>query len=130
MRRTVVFLVPLLLLGACSSETGSDKPEVSMTSGHAFDPEALTVAPGTKVTWTNDDDESHTVTAYGDEIPEEEYFASGDLPDEEAARDSVSDGLVEPGETFSVTFDKAGTYAYFCIPHEDHGMTGEIVVEE
>ena len=101
-----------------------------MTSGHAFDPEALTVAPGTKVTWTNDDEEAHTVTAYGDEIPEGEYFSSGDLPDEQAARESVSDGLLEPGETFSVTFDKAGTYAYFCIPHEDHGMTGEIVVEE
>lgn len=101
-----------------------------MTGGHAFDPDGLTVAPGTKVTWTNDDEEPHTVTAYSAEVPEGEYFSSGDLPDEEAARSSVSETLIDPGETFSVTLDEAGTYEYFCIPHEDHGMRGEIVVEE
>ena len=101
-----------------------------MSSSLAFDPSALTVAPGTRVTWTNDGDEPHTVTAYDGEVPEGEYFSSGDLPREEAARDSVSDALVQPGESFSVTLDAVGTYAYFCIPHEDQGMTGEIVVEE
>ena len=101
-----------------------------MSSAHAFDPSSLSVAPGTKVTWTNEDDEPHTVTAYADEVPEGEFFTSGDLSDEEEARSEVSATLIDPGETFSVSFDEPGTYAYFCIPHEDHGMTGEIVVEE
>lgn len=120
----------MLLLPACSSDAAGGGSDVSMTSDHSFDPAALTVAAGTEVSWTNDDDESHTVTAYSGGVPEGEYFTSGDLPNEEAARDAVSDALIQPGETFSVTFDTPGTYAYFCIPHEDHGMTGEIVVEE
>ncbi len=101
-----------------------------MTSDHFFDPDTLSVAPGTEVTWTNDGDEPHTVTAYAQEVPEGEYFSSGDLPDEQRARSSVSQALVAPGETYSVTLDKPGTYGYFCIPHEDHGMVGELVVEE
>jgi plastocyanin len=133
MRRYLFLFVPLILLAGCSSDSSggeSGPAEVTMTSSHLFDPDTLTVAPGTKITWTNDGDEPHTVTAYSDEVPEGEYFASGDLPDEDAARESVSKGFVQVGETYSVTLDTPGTYAYFCIPHENHGMTGEIVVEE
>src|SRR3712207_5034202 len=130
MRWTIGLLVAGLSLIGCSSGPSTGPPEVSMTSDHAFDPDSLSVESGTEVTWTNDDDEPHTVTAYSDEVPGGEYFSSGDLPDEEAARDQVSEALVQPGETFSFTFEGAGTYAYFCIPHEDHGMKGEIVVEE
>ncbi|MDQ4095370.1 MAG: plastocyanin/azurin family copper-binding protein [Actinomycetota bacterium] len=130
MHKTIAVLISLVLLGACSSDSGSQEPAVSMTAGHVFDPDSLTVSSGTEVTWTNDDDEPHTVTAYDGEVPEGEYFSSGDLPDEAAARDSVAEGIVDPGETYSFTFDEPGTYSYFCIPHEDHGMVGEIVVEE
>lgn len=101
-----------------------------MTTSQAFDPDRLSVSPGTKITWTNDGDEPHSVTAYSDEVPDGEYFSSGGLADEQEARSSVGESLIPPGGTFSVTLDKAGTYAYFCIPHEDHGMTGEIVVGE
>ena len=38
-------------------------------------------------------------------------------------------GNVAEGETFEHTFDTAGTYEYFCIPHET-SMKGEVVVEE
>ena len=38
---------------------------------------------------------------------------------------------MEAGETkiFTFTFNEAGTYKLFCIPHESLGMVGEIVVE-
>lgn len=38
---------------------------------------------------------------------------------------------VNAGETdiFTYTFDKAGTYKLYCIPHQALGMVGEIVVE-
>ncbi len=41
------------------------------------------------------------------------------------------DQTIDPGETklFTTTFDKAGTYPLYCIPHQALGMTGEIVVE-
>ena len=41
------------------------------------------------------------------------------------------DVSMDIGETveYSHTFDRAGTFRLFCIPHEALGMTGEIVVE-
>jgi plastocyanin len=95
-----------------------------------FDPSTITINAGETVTWVSESDESHTVTAYGDEIPEDAtYFASGGASNEEEARDSLSEGLLESGDTFEVTFDRPGTYEYYCIPHESEGMKGTIVVE-
>src|SRR5512143_981640 len=54
----------------------------------SFGPAVLTVAPGTKVTWTNRDDIPHTVVA-----------------DDKSFKSKVLD----TDETFSYTFDKAGT---------------------
>jgi plastocyanin len=102
-----------------------------MTSGHRFDPDTLNVTVGTEVTWTNRTAEGHTVTAYEDDLPEgADYFASGGATSESAARDDLADGLIAEGESFSVTFDRPGTYRYFCIPHESSGMKGTIVVVE
>jgi plastocyanin len=96
----------------------------------AFVPQQITVAAGETVTWVNDSSQTHTVTAYQDSLPEgAPYFASGDLPSEQAARADIAAGLVRPGERFSFTFEVAGTYRYFCIPHEGQGMTGTVVVE-
>jgi plastocyanin len=111
--------------GACSSSGGVDM------RGHEFAPETITVRAGETVTWSNSTDEVHTVTAFDDGVPEgAEYFASGGAPNEDAARDALSAGLMESGDEFSHTFEQPGTYEYFCIPHEDDGMTGTVVVEE
>jgi len=71
----------------------------------SFGPVLLTVALGTKVTWTNRDDIPHTIVA------DDKTFKSKAL---------------DTDETFSYTFDKAGTYPYFCSLHPK--MTGQIVV--
>jgi plastocyanin len=73
----------------------------------AFQPKALNVPVGTKVVWTNKDEEPHTVTSAG------ELFKSS----------MALDG----GDTYSVTFAKPGTYTYFCTVHPF--MTGTIVVK-
>ena len=100
-----------------------------MTRAQAFDPERIEVSAGETVTFTNDSDESHTVTAYSDGVPEGgDYFASGGFDSEDAARSDLSAGLIAPGESFEVTLDGPGTYSYFCIPHEGAGMRGTIVV--
>lgn len=102
-----------------------------MTEGRRFEPQRLTVTVGEEVTWTNESAESHTVTAYEDELPSgADYFASGGASSEVQARDELGQGLLGEGETFEITFDRPGTYSYFCIPHEDVGMLGTIVVEE
>ncbi|VVE61708.1 putative Amicyanin precursor [Pandoraea captiosa] len=73
-----------------------------------FAPATLTVKAGTRVTWTNRDDEPHTVTSSS--TPR--TFASGAL---------------DTDATFAFTFDKPGTYPYFCAVHPH--MTGVIVVK-
>jgi plastocyanin len=73
----------------------------------AFNPAVTEVAVGTTVTWTNNDSAPHTVT----QQPSGSGFQSGTL---------------EPGSSFSFTFDAAGTYDYYCEFHA--GMTGQVIV--
>ena len=71
-----------------------------------FSPATLTVKTGTKVTWTNNDSVTHTVTA------------------DQGAFDSK---FLSPGDSFSFTFTKAGTFSYHCNIH--HSMTATIIVQ-
>lgn len=73
----------------------------------AFAPALTVVALGTKVTWTNKDEEPHTVTSA------------------DAGKTFTSEAL-DTGDKFSFTFDKPGTYKYFCSIHPH--MIGTIVV--
>jgi plastocyanin len=102
-----------------------------MTDDLLFVPETLTVSVGDTVTWENVGSIGHSVTAYGGEIPADAaYFASGGFESEDAARSAYPEGDIPGGETYEHTFEVAGTYGYFCIPHEMSGMKGTIVVEE
>ena len=69
-------------------------------------PEAITVAAGDTVTWTNSDEAPHTATA------DDETFDTGDMK---------LDGRGE------VTFDESGTYSYYCRFHAF--MKGTVEVE-
>ena len=126
--RAVAILVVALALGACSSGDGNT---VAMQSGQRFEPKVLTVDAGETVTFINESEDAHTVTAYENEIPEAaSYFSSGGFANENEARDDLAGGLLSAGEKFDVRFEMPGTYQYFCIPHEDSGMIGRIVVEQ
>ena len=132
MRRLTTLLVLVAsaaLLTACSGGGPEEPGVVSMPEGHRFAPETLEVVAGDQIRFENDGSESHTITAYEDSLPEAaSYFASGGATSEEEARENVGDGLVGQGDEFSMTIDTPGTYKYFCIPHEQHGMTGTIIV--
>ena len=71
-----------------------------------FAPVTLTVKAGAVVSWTNQDNEPHTVTS------EAGVFRSGAL---------------DTNESFSFKFDKAGTYRFLCSIHPY--MVGTITVE-
>ena len=75
-------------------------------SNLTFTPQTITVAAGTTVTWTNDDDLPHTVVAI------DKSFRSKPL---------------DTGDQFSFTFAKPGQYAFFCSIHPM--MTGKVVVK-
>jgi plastocyanin len=82
-----------------------ESPQVTIAN-FAFNPATLTVASGTTVTWTNQDDMVHTVT--------------------EANRLFSSKGL-ETGATYAHTFTAPGTYTYFCALHPR--MTATVIVQ-
>jgi plastocyanin len=124
----------LTAVAGCAGVGGS-QGDVLMRAT-AFDPYEFTVSVGDTVTWYNGSTRGHTVTAYENAIPEEAaYFASGGYETEAAAREAFrqegfSGGQIASGESYSHTFEVAGEYQYVCIPHEQGGMVGTIVVEE
>jgi plastocyanin len=71
-----------------------------------FGPEKLTVAKGTEVTWTNQDDIPHSIvlTALG-----------------------VKSKVLDTDKSFSYQFDKAGTFSDVCGLHPF--MHGQVVVK-
>ena len=75
-----------------------------------FAPDTLRVSVGTKVVWTNQDEIEHTVTA-------------GTPSERDPAFNAV---LKTKGSTTQRTFDKAGTFTYFCDRHQF--MRGSITV--
>jgi plastocyanin len=80
---------------------------VANAGSNLFSPNPVEVKVGETVTWINDDSGRHTVTS----------------------KDGVFDsGMMEKGQSFSYTFDKAGEYPYFCEPHPN--MVGTVVVTE
>lgn len=87
-----------------------------------FDPIGLYLEPGQTVRWTNQDrGNAHTATAY--------HPANFDKPRRiPAAAEPWDSGYLLPGESFSVTLTRPGVYDYFCVPHEQAGMVGRIVV--
>lgn len=107
----------------------AEEATVSMTDELTFDPESVAVQVGGTVTWTNDSEVGHTVTAYEDAIPSDaSYFATGGFDSEQAARNDVAGGIVDPGESYEHTFEVAGTHEYYCIPHQGT-MVGTVEVK-
>ena len=72
-----------------------------------YGPEAIEVEAGTKVSFTNEDTAKHTATS-----KPQGAFDSGDI---------------SKGQTKPVTFDKAGTFDYFCVYHPT--MAGKVTVK-
>ncbi len=71
-----------------------------------FDPVTLTVPLGASVTWVNQGAALHTATA------------------EDGSFDS---GFLATGESFTMRFDREGSFPYLCTLHP--GMTGTIIVD-
>jgi plastocyanin len=96
---------------------------VNMSDSLKFDPPDVTISKGGTVTWQNTGATVHTAT---DDPTKASNPADAALPAGAKAWDS---GDVQPDGKFSHTFDTAGTYKYFCTPHESAGMVGTITVK-
>ena len=104
MRRRVVTLLLTAALLAAVDVTAAGRATVAIKD-FKFGPPSLSVARGTTVTWTNRDEEPHTITS------ETGAFTSAGL---------------SFGDTFTQTFTKPGTYTYFCALHPQ--MRATVVV--
>jgi plastocyanin len=118
-RRALVVLLPLLLIGAAAA-CGSSKPkavpppapvdargqkQVSISANqNQFTPAAIIVDVGTKITWTNTDSVAHDVKKSADALDFGAPFGA----------DASKFG---PGQSYSFTFTKAGTFTYTCTIH-------------
>lgn len=75
---------------------------------HMFMPATLTIHPGDKVTWINKDTDPHTVTS-----------------DDHGK--TFNSNVLDSGQSWSLTFSKAGTFGYYCTVHPY--MQGTVVVK-
>jgi len=88
-----------------------DKPAAAADSkqvvvdNFSFTPGTAAVPVGATVTWTNHDDIPHNVVS-----PEQKFKSP----------------VLDTDETFSHTFEAAGTYRYYCSIHPR--MTGQVMV--
>ena len=99
-------LVVLAWAGGSGAAATPDPATVVIAKDFMFGPASLTVKAGATVTWTNRDDEPHTV------VSDTALFRSG---------------AMDTNESFSFKFDKPGTYHYACSIHPR--MVGTIVVQ-
>ncbi len=73
----------------------------------SYGPSTLTVRTGTTVTWVNHDDVPHNVVSTEGKI--------------------LKSSLLDTDQKFTYTFDKAGTYPYYCSIHPK--MIGKVIVQ-
>ena len=78
--------------------------KVTMVKSYRFEPKVIEVQAGDSVTWTNDDNFTHTVRVEGE-----------------------GDHKVGRGDSVSIAFAKPGTYHYVCTLHR-HDMDGTVIV--
>ena len=98
--------LPMPSLAAAQAEKEANSPSVHIDN-FTFSPQEITIPRGGTVTWVNDDDIPHALAA------SEKAFRSKAMDTE---------------ERFSFTFNKPGTYEYFCSLHPH--MQGKVIVRE
>ena len=105
--RPLLLTLAAIALAGCGADESSEPvatTEVSMAKSYTFEPSRIEIEAGQDVTWTNDDNFTHTVQVDGQE-----------------------DHQVERGESVSIAFDEPGTHHYVCTLHRQD-MDGEVIV--
>ena len=106
----LLLAVLALVAVGCSATNGAAgaspvaTTKVDLPKSYKYAPAAITVTAGSTVTWTNDDNFTHSVQL-----------------------DGAQALVMHPGESATHTFDTAGTFHYICSFHPQD-MKGEVVV--
>lgn len=90
------------------------KPNLVTIHDLQFDPGSMTAAKGTTVTWINNDEAAHTITT-------DDFGTKG------APLGQFSSDPLNPGDSFTHTFDTTGEFKYHCTIHPY--IKGTIIVK-
>lgn len=104
--KVLAAVVTLALMAGGPSIAATPKTATVHISMFAFSPRPLVVAPGTTVTWVNDDEEAHSV------VSDSRAFHSAAL---------------DTKDRYSFTFTTAGDYPYHCGLHPN--MVAKVTVK-
>jgi plastocyanin len=92
---------------ASGASTPAGETVTVRIDGMRFDPQNITVKPGTTVTWVHGSQMPHTISGNAD---------------------GMRSGTLYNGQKYSHTFSATGSYSYVCDLHPS--MRGSVVVEE
>jgi plastocyanin len=123
-------LILLVILWAVATPSAEEKTDgtlyvVEMYDFY-YDPPGLFLQPGDRVAWVMVEDhlaDGHSATAYHPEFDKE-------LRIPETAQAWSSELLKTIDASYEHMFESIGIHDYFCIPHEDVGMVGRLIVRE
>ena len=110
MSRLTIMLTSLFLSFTLASSAYAAEIQMGKDGMLVFSPCELTVAVGDTVTFVNNELPPHNVI-----FADHDELSHGDL-------------AFTAGESFDVTFEQAGDYAFQCDPHAGAGMKGVIHV--
>jgi len=118
----------LLTFSGCQPQRSPTKPQTYVVEmkDFFFDPLGLVLHKGDRVVWLEVEDglnDGHTATAFHPKFDKV-------LRIPKAATAWGSGFLFDPNAQWERRFSTLGVHDYFCIPHEDTGMVGRIVVDE
>ena len=110
-----LIIIALAILSGCTQQTTDQAGEKDVEKASQgtitvsikdfkFNPAAITITKGTKVTWVNEDSAPHTATSEG----------------------SFDSGTLSKDQSFSDIFAEAGTFDYKCSIHPS--MKGKVIV--
>ncbi|RRJ30577.1 plastocyanin [Halocatena pleomorpha] len=109
------------------TETEANEVIAGPNGNPVFDPKSIEIPVGETVTWRFEST-GHNVSARpkdGSDV----MIPDGATPFASFEGDNTYE-LIPKGETYSHTFETAGTYTYVCVPHINVGMIGNVTVSE
>lgn len=107
--------------GGCTASSAKSSVTVDATNALKFSPASVCLKAGGTITWKNVGNIFHTTT---DSKSLAANAADAQLP----SGASSWNHPLNAGSSWSLKLTVAGTYKYFCIPHETLGMLGQITV--
>ena len=112
---TVGFIVDGTVSSQYVDLRGQAEISVPMKDGFRFEPARMIISPGTTVTWVNDSADAH--------------FVNSDPHPSHNVIEDLNSSRINPGESYTFTFEEVGAWGYHCSAHFNSDMIAQVIVE-